>query len=73
MVRLAVSAIGPGTLVHCEHGQDRTGVAIGLYRLHTGWTEEHAEDEMLAHGFHRSLIGLWEWWELNATYYGRKK
>ena len=36
-------------LVHCEHGRDRTGYFIMLYRiLHDGWTWEHALQEAAA-------------------------
>ena len=37
---------GP-TLVHCQHGSDRTGVVVALYRiLYQGWDREVAIDEM---------------------------
>lgn len=56
---------GPGkVLIHCEHGQDRTGLVVACYRVqHMGWTHEAAEKDMLAHGFHKALHGLWEYWE----------
>lgn len=61
----AVNAIQPGTFVHCTHGQDRTGLVIGCYRvLKQGWTKDAAWAEMLQHGFHPELLGLtlfWEW------------
>lgn len=44
--------------VHCEHGEDRTGLAIALYRMHHGWTKDHARAEMLNLGFHPLLLGL---------------
>ena len=46
--------------VHCRHGQDRTGVAVGLYRVYVqGWTPADAYKEMIARGFHPdSEIGL---------------
>ncbi len=60
----AVGMISPGCLVHCEHGQDRTGLVIACYRVwKCGWTKADAEKEMLAHGFHKELRGLWEYWE----------
>lgn len=50
--------------VHCLHGQDRTGIVIAYYRvLFCHWTKADAEKEMLAHGFHKELHGLWECWE----------
>ena len=34
-------------LLHCQHGADRTGLIIALYRvLYQGWTREAALDEM---------------------------
>lgn len=60
----AVLFITKGTVVHCQHGQDRTGLTVALYRVtQCGWTKQQAEQEMLAHGFHKALRGLWEFWE----------
>lgn len=51
-------------LVHCTHGQDRTGLVIGRYRvLHDGWTKDAAYAEMLANHFHPELHGVHEAWE----------
>ena len=51
-------------LVHCTHGQDRTGFVIGVYRVVVdGWTPERAYGEMLAHNFHSDLFGIEEAWE----------
>lgn len=45
--------------VHCRHGEDRTGLAIGLHRIrHDGWERSRAYDEMLERGFHPYLVGL---------------
>jgi len=53
-----------GILVHCTHGQDRTGLVIGRYRvLHDNWTKDAAYTEMLANNFHPLLHGLHESWE----------
>lgn len=61
----AVDAIQQNTFVHCTHGQDRTGLAIGCFRvLKQGWQKTDAWAEMLQHGFHEELLGLtlfWEW------------
>ena len=51
-------------LVHCTHGQDRTGYVIGRYRvLVEHWTKDAAYKEMLAHDFHPELHGVREAWE----------
>lgn len=54
-----------GTFIHCEHGQDRTGLIIAIYRVRAqGWTKAAARTEMLAHGFHETELGLdWYWRE----------
>lgn len=50
-------------LVHCTHGQDRTGLVIGEHRvLHDGWSKRHAYGEMLSHHFHPEIIGLQSAW-----------
>jgi protein tyrosine/serine phosphatase len=52
-----------GVLVHCTHGQDRTGLVIGRHRvLADGWSKSRAYREMLANGFHPALIGLQAAW-----------
>jgi len=59
-----VGDIRPNTFIHCEHGQDRTGLVVACYRVRVQhWTKAAAEKEMLAHGFHKSLVGLWRTWE----------
>ncbi len=51
-------------LVHCTHGQDRTGLIIGMHRvLHDGWSKDNAYREMLSNHFHPELHGLHETWE----------
>jgi hypothetical protein len=50
-------------LVHCTHGQDRTGYVIGVHRvLHDGWTKYAAFKEMQANHFHTELQGLYGAW-----------
>lgn len=60
--------------LHCQHGQDRTGLLVGLFRVeYQGWDPAVAYREMRNLGFHRSLIFLYEyyksrtgfrrWWE----------
>jgi tyrosine-protein phosphatase SIW14 len=50
--------------VHCLHGQDRTGLVVGIYRvLHDHYTREEAYREMLDNNFHPWFRGLSETWE----------
>ncbi len=62
LIRSAVALIQPHTFVHCEHGEDRTGLIVGCFRLSQGWTKEDAWDEMLGHRFHIGLQGLVRAW-----------
>jgi protein-tyrosine phosphatase len=63
-VRAATDAIKPGTFIHCSHGQDRTGLVVGAYRVwRCGWSKSAAYAEMLRLGFHPSLVGLQRFWE----------
>ena len=42
-------------LVHCQHGSDRTGTMVAIYRVaYQGWTKAQATDEMIngGYGFH---------------------
>lgn len=45
--------------VHCNHGRDRTGLAIAIYRLtNEGWTAEEAQREADRHGMFWCKFGL---------------
>lgn len=46
--------------VHCQYGEDRTGLIVGLYRVeYQNWEPQYAYGEMLKMGFHKIL------WPLN--------
>ena len=50
-------------LVHCQHGADRTGLTIALYRiLYEGWSKEEAKDELVNGGFgyHSVFVNILE-------------
>jgi hypothetical protein len=50
--------------IHCQHGQDRTGLIVGVYRVRfEHWPKDKAYKEMLAHGFHPALLGLKRYWD----------
>ncbi len=49
---------GP-VFIHCLHGKDRTGLIIGLYRVHYDhWPRDVAYAEMRRIGFNPALVGL---------------
>ena len=58
-----VAMIKPGTFIHCEHGRDRTGLLVGLYRLTEGTNSAAAWSEMMNHGYHPALLGLTRYWQ----------
>jgi tyrosine-protein phosphatase SIW14 len=46
-------------LVHCLHGQDRTGLIVALHRVRSeGWPKWRAWEEMVDHGYHRVLLRM---------------
>lgn len=51
-------------LVHCQHGADRTGAMIAIYRIGVqGWPKEEAIREMRCggYGFHEQYANLARW------------
>jgi protein tyrosine/serine phosphatase len=68
-VRDAVEMMRKGNcFVHCEHGQDRTGLVVACYRV---WVQGHskraAQEEMMQAGFHPLLAGLANFWRDNVS------
>ena len=63
-IAVAALATSPGpAYVHCEHGRDRTGLIVALYRVYVdGVTPDVARAEMLAGGFRTINIGLERFW-----------
>jgi len=56
-------------LVHCTHGQDRTGLIVAMFRVvKQAWSTEAARNEALENGFHPELIDLDRaWWKFCET------
>jgi protein tyrosine/serine phosphatase len=49
------------TFIHCLHGEDRTGLACYFYETRVlSVPQAQAISDMLSHGFHKELHGLWE-------------
>jgi len=50
--------------IHCQHGEDRTGLIVGLYRVfYEQWTAKAAYKEMKKDGFHPILFLLNHYFE----------
>ena len=50
--------------VHCFHGQDRTGMVVGMFRvLHDHYAKKEAYAERRRNGFHPLLRGLFKMWK----------
>lgn len=55
--------------VHCLHGEDRTGLIVGLTRIYQqGWTPAQAYKEMIAKGFHKILVFLNHYFETRTGF-----
>jgi protein tyrosine/serine phosphatase len=51
-LRVATTAALQPVLVHCQHGSDRTGTMVAIYRIaFESWTKVQATDEMINGGF----------------------
>jgi hypothetical protein len=51
-LRIATTPSMQPVLVHCQHGSDRTGTMVAIYRIaFEGWTKAQATDEMINGGF----------------------
>lgn len=44
--------------IHCEHGSDRTGMMLAIYRIQQGWSFEQAYQEMRFMGFNVNFENL---------------
>lgn len=62
-VRAIVLATDP-VYVHCRHGQDRTGLVIGIWRVERQlWTPQDAFNEMVENGFHVEFLNFDRYFE----------
>lgn len=54
-LRILIDVKNRPLLIHCQHGADRTGAIVALYRVVVqGWSKEDAVREMNEGGFHHS-------------------
>jgi protein tyrosine/serine phosphatase len=58
-----INALDNGTVfVHCQHGADRTGIIVAIYRIdHDGWTSEQAKAEASRFGMKSWQLGMKEY------------
>lgn len=57
--------------LHCKHGQDRTGLIMGLYRFFADkWTAPQAWDEMLKLGYHTLFTEMTDYFEKRTHWNG---
>jgi tyrosine-protein phosphatase SIW14 len=58
-LKVVTAATQTPAFVHCLHGQDRTGMIVGIYRMVVhGFDYRRAFEEMVAMGFHREFVNL---------------
>jgi tyrosine-protein phosphatase SIW14 len=64
-ILLSIKLAKKPVLVHCQHGQDRTGLVIAAYRVRVlGWAKQAAWNEALQYGYRDWLnFGLNQTWE----------
>jgi protein tyrosine phosphatase (PTP) superfamily phosphohydrolase (DUF442 family) len=56
-LRFLVDPANRPVVIHCQHGADRTGAFVALYRVAVqGWTPEAAIREMEEGGYHHSFL-----------------
>jgi protein tyrosine/serine phosphatase len=52
-LKIATNPSNQPVFVHCEHGSDRTGTMVAVYRIYSqSWSIEDAMDELPQFGFH---------------------
>lgn len=56
-----------GVFVHCHHGKDRTGVIMGLYRIHfQRWDRMKAYSELASFGFNHIFWDLLDFYWVHS-------
>jgi protein tyrosine phosphatase (PTP) superfamily phosphohydrolase (DUF442 family) len=59
----AIDCAPKPVLIHCTHGEDRTGLIVALWRIRHGASVSDAYTDMIGRGFHSSFGGVWTAWK----------
>lgn len=62
-VAMAVANLDPPVYVHCEHGADRTGLVIAIYRRLHGMSYQDSMDEWYLHGHSHWMVPINHYFE----------
>lgn len=68
----AIDAAAKPVYVHCQHGEDRTGLIVALYRIRHGARVEDAYLDMMLHAFH-PYRGVWGAWIREVGWLGSER
>jgi protein tyrosine/serine phosphatase len=65
LIIASIEALDKPVLVHCEHGEDRTGLIVAAYRVRvSGWDKSKAMAEALHFGYRKAInFGLNRTWD----------
>jgi len=58
----AIDCAPKPVLIHCLHGEDRTGLIVALWRIRHGAGVDEAYSDMMRRGFHVKYPGIWKAW-----------
>jgi protein tyrosine/serine phosphatase len=68
VIRATAAMAAGNCYVHCEHGQDRTGLVCACFRVWVQrWSKASAQSEKMKLGFHPLLAGLENFWRDQVT------
>ena len=59
----AIDCAPKPVLIHCMHGEDRTGLIVALWRIRHGASVSDAYSDMMSRGFHANFGGVWTAWK----------
>jgi protein tyrosine/serine phosphatase len=58
-IKAATDPVDAPAFVHCQHGSDRTGLMVAIYRIYVmGWSKAEALKELDAFGWHHIYFNI---------------